>query len=192
MDNVPDRGPFVIASNHISYVDALVLAHLLLDGKQPSLWLKMLSKAELFVKAPMKWIMRGWGHIPVYRESTQAGDALRDAYTAIDKGDTLGIFVEGTISLTLVPMAPHTGAARIALKTGCPIIPVGIWGTHRSAGKYHKRDYVKHRPVTIDIGEAMTFESGDVKEVSDEIMTEVVRNVEAARDRYPDKAQPRD
>ena len=75
-------------------------------------------------------ILRACGQIPVERQSAQSADALLAAVAAVGQGQAVVIYPEGTITRDpdLWPMKGKTGAARIALRTGCPVVPIGQWG----------------------------------------------------------------
>ena len=83
-------------------------------------------------------IITSAGQIPVYRDSAQAADAFRDAVAAVEKGECVGVYPEGTITRDpeLWPMTGKTGAARIALMTGCPVIPIANWGAQEVFASY--------------------------------------------------------
>jgi len=86
-------------------------------------------------------IIAACGQIPVYRESRDAARAFRDAVAAVRAGECVGIYPEGTITREpgLWPMAGKTGAARVALETGCAVIPVAQWGPQEILPPYSKR-----------------------------------------------------
>ena len=192
-DRLPASGPYVIASNHVSYLDPLALAQLVYTERDRQ-QVAFLAKRELFDKKSLGWFMRGCGQIPVDRQSAQASDSLRSARAALADDAIVVVFPEGTISLTLVPMRAYTGVARLAVETGVPVVPVGLWGTHRSMAKYRERAIVPHRPVTVEIGRPKIWSpsGGDVGEVAQRIMDDVVDCVDAARSRYPDVPGPDD
>jgi 1-acyl-sn-glycerol-3-phosphate acyltransferase len=126
-DHIPQTGGVVIVANHISNVDPLVLAqYLAYSGR----WPRFLAKASLFSIPVLGWALRACGQIPVHRESGAARQAVRFADEAIEQGKAVVIYPEGTITLDpdLWPMEGRSGAVRIALKSGCPVIPVGQWG----------------------------------------------------------------
>jgi 1-acyl-sn-glycerol-3-phosphate acyltransferase len=117
----------VVAPNHISYADPLTLAHFLWDnGRAP----RYLAKESLFRIPILGRIIAACGQIPVYRASRDAARAYRDALAAVRAGECVGIYPEGTITKdpALWPMKGKTGAARVALETGCPVIPIAQWG----------------------------------------------------------------
>jgi 1-acyl-sn-glycerol-3-phosphate acyltransferase len=128
-DNIPKSGGVVVASNHLSFVDpATLAAFILASGRVP----RFLAKASLWKVPVLGPIMRNGRHIPVHRGSPTAGGAYRDAVAAVAAGECVGIFPESTFSDNRDhwPMKGKTGAARIALETGAPVIPVANWGTH--------------------------------------------------------------
>lgn len=128
----------VVAPNHISYADPLTLAHFLWDnGRAP----RYLAKESVFRIPVLGKIIAACGQIPVYRASRDAARAYRDAVAAVRAGECVGIYPEGTITKdpALWPMNGKTGAARVALETGCPVIPVAQWGPQEIFPPYTKR-----------------------------------------------------
>jgi 1-acyl-sn-glycerol-3-phosphate acyltransferase len=129
-DNIPKTGGVVVASNHLSFLDPTTLAAFVLEaGRVP----RFLAKASLWKVPVLGPIMRNGRHIPVHRGTTTAGGAYRDAVAAVNAGECVAIFPESTFSddPDHWPMKGKTGAARIALETGAPVVPVANWGTHR-------------------------------------------------------------
>src|SRR6266508_550109 len=125
---IPVRGPVILASNHVSYLDPLVLAYLA-DRRHRKL--RFLAKAELFDKRGLGPALRGIHQIPVQRGTSSASGSLTHAEEALGRGECVAVFPEGTISLDLEPMVGKSGTARLAAATGVPVTPVGLWGTHR-------------------------------------------------------------
>jgi 1-acyl-sn-glycerol-3-phosphate acyltransferase len=127
MDNVPGEGGIIVAANHVSEMDPLVIGHYLSDlGRAP----RFLAKAELFRKPPMKWIVEGAKQIPVSRHASDASAALVPAVEAIAAGECVLIYPEGSATRdpNLWPMKARTGIARVALMSGAPVIPITMWG----------------------------------------------------------------
>ncbi|MGI5168032.1 lysophospholipid acyltransferase family protein [Spirillospora sp. CA-253888] len=127
--NVPRTGGVIIAANHISESDPLALAHFVYEsGRYPV----YLAKSTLFDVPVLKWILRGTGQIPVYRDRADAALALRDAEAALRRGECLMFYPEGSCTRDpeLWPMTGQTGVARMALKTGAQVVPVASWGAH--------------------------------------------------------------
>jgi 1-acyl-sn-glycerol-3-phosphate acyltransferase len=127
--NVPKTGGLIVAANHISESDPLAIAHFVYEaGRYPV----YLAKSGLFGKGFVATVMRGTGQIPVYRDRSDASLALTEAEDALAAGQCLMFYPEGTCTRDpdLWPMTGQTGAARMALTTGAPVIPVASWGAH--------------------------------------------------------------
>lgn len=123
-DNIPRSGPAILAPNHISFLDSALLMAIL--PRQ----IKFVGKAEYLDDWKTKYLFPAMGMIPIDRsggaKSTAALDAAR---RVLEGGGLFGIFPEGTRSRDGRLHKGHTGAARLALQTGAPIVPVGIVGT---------------------------------------------------------------
>ena len=122
-------GGAIAVSNHMSYMDALVLGeYVIWSGR----WPRFLGKAELWKVPVVGWLARSCGQIPVHRKSARAGEALIAAEEALHEGKLVTIFPEGTETRDpeLWPMSARTGAARLALKGHWPVIPIAQWGAN--------------------------------------------------------------
>lgn len=140
MENMPAVGGFITVVNHNSYLDPLSYAHYQYNtGRVP----RFLAKVSLFNRGFMGAIMRGTGQIPVYRETADAIGAFRAAVEAIDAGECVAFYPEGTLTRDpqLWPMEGKTGAARVALLTRAPVVPVAQWGANEAVPPYaaHRR-----------------------------------------------------
>lgn len=126
-DNVPSSGGIIVVANHVSEIDPFVVGEFLFDLGRPP---RFLAKKELFRKAPLRWILDGAGQIPVDRNTTDAGKSLVAAIDALQRGECILVYPEGSATRDpeLWPMRPRTGAARLALMSGVPVIPVAQWG----------------------------------------------------------------
>ncbi|MGW4033656.1 lysophospholipid acyltransferase family protein [Streptomyces sp. NPDC004838] len=134
-EHIPADGGFITAVNHNSYLDPLSYAHFQYNsGRVP----RFLAKAALFEGSFVGMMLRGTQQIPVYRETTDALDAFRAAVQAIERGECVAFYPEGTITRDpgMWPMAGKTGAARIALQTKVPVIPVAQWGANLAMPPY--------------------------------------------------------
>ncbi len=138
-----DRG-FVVVANHISYLDPFTLAHFLVDHGAPP---RFLAKESVFRIPVAGRIVRGAGQIPVFRESGRAVDAWAGAVEAVRRGECVAVYPEGSLTRDpdLWPMVGKTGAARIALATGCPVVPVGQWGVQEMLAPYARRPHLLGR-----------------------------------------------
>lgn len=130
MDNIPAEGPVIIVANHMSHADPLVLAHYIYDAGR---WPAFLAKASVF-KVPVigPWL-RAVDQTPVFRGTVDAGKALEAAEAALRAGKCVVVYPEGTTTKEpdLWPMRGKTGAARLWLSTGAPVVPVAMWGPER-------------------------------------------------------------
>ncbi len=145
MEHLP-RGGFVFAANHISHADPLLFSHFVNDaGYSPH----FLAKASVLNVPVLGRFLRSTGQIPVQRGGTEAAQAYRDAVLAIGRGASVIVYPEGTITrdADLWPMVGKTGVARIALETGCPVIPCAQWGAHELLPPYAKRPRLLPRKV---------------------------------------------
>ena len=135
---VPRTGGCVLATNHLSHFDPLTTAHFVNDsGRAP----RFLAKAEIFDVPFVGSIVAGAGQIPVERATRDAAQAFVHAVEAVQQGECIVIYPEGTLTrdADLWPMTGKTGAARIALTTDCPVIPVAQWGPQHVLSPYGKR-----------------------------------------------------
>jgi 1-acyl-sn-glycerol-3-phosphate acyltransferase len=189
-ENIPTSGGFVTAVNHISYVDPLTYAHFQYDtGRVP----RFLAKSGLFKIPFVGRVLAGAGQIPVYRDSADAALAFRAAVEAVEKGECVAVYPEGTITRdkTLWPMPGKTGAARIALTTGAPVIPVAQWGAHEILPPYGKRPRLLPRktmhvlagpPVDLDTFRGRELTADVLRGATDKIMEAVTELLVKLRD----------
>jgi 1-acyl-sn-glycerol-3-phosphate acyltransferase len=174
--NIPASGGCVIAINHVSEFDPLSAAHFVYDnGRLP----RFLGKAEVFRVPLLGRILRSAGQIPVYRQSDDAAKAFSAAVEAVESGRCVIVYPEGTITRDpdLWPMVGKTGAARIALSTRCPLIPVAQWGPQQVFAPYDWRPRVFPRKV-------MHIRAGapvDLDDFADEHITPDLLKVATAR-----------
>lgn len=133
-ENLPD-GAFIAAANHMTNIDPLVTAHYLYDNDVAP---RIMAKSSLFTVPVLGWALRSTGQIPVYRGTAQAGDALVAAREALENGECVLVFPEGTLTRDpdLWPMVAKTGTARLALMTKAPVVPLAQWGATALMGRY--------------------------------------------------------
>ncbi|MGV9349604.1 lysophospholipid acyltransferase family protein [Streptomyces spiralis] len=134
-EHIPAEGGFITAVNHISYFDPLTYGHFQYNSGRPP---RLLAKASLFTIPFIGMMLRKTGQIPVHRGTADAAFALRDAVAAVNQGECVAVYPEGTVTRDpgLWPMTGKSGAARIALMTGAPVVPVAQWGAHRIMPPY--------------------------------------------------------
>jgi len=162
-EHLPPRGGIVVVTNHISHLDPLTLAHFLFDNSRLP---RFLAKESVFRVPLLGHILDRCGQIRVYRETRDAGRSLQDAVAAVEGGECVVVYPEGTITRDpdLWPMRGKTGAARMALATGCPVVPVAQWGIQEVLEPYGKRLHVRpRRTVRVQAGPAVPLD--DLREV---------------------------
>jgi 1-acyl-sn-glycerol-3-phosphate acyltransferase len=187
---VPVRGPVILASNHVSYLDPLVLAYL---ADRQHRKVRFLAKAELFDKRGLGAFLRSAGQIPVRRGTADAASSLDAAVDALNRGECVTVFPEGTISLDLDPMVGKSGTARLAQASGVPVTPVGLWGMHRVMFKGRKPSWHTGVAETVVVGAPVHIAADeDVHEATDRIMTAISAQVARAREIYPQSPAPGD
>lgn len=148
----------VVCPNHISWFDPLVSAHYFYDNGRPP---RFLGKESVFRVPVFGWILRNAGQIPVYRETADAANAVRDAIAAIQRGECVVLYPEGTITRdpAIWPMRGKTGAARVALLSGAPLIPVAMWGPQAVMRPYVKEFRILPRKtMQVIAGEAVDID----------------------------------
>ncbi len=127
-EHVPAHGPAIIAANHVSMLDGVALA--LVTSQRSRRMTRFLVAAEFFAKPTVAWALRLYRQIPLRRGKADSG-ALDEAIATVKGGALAGIFPEGTVNPDPASglQRGRSGVGRIALATGAPVIPVGIWGT---------------------------------------------------------------
>lgn len=193
VDKIPQSGGCVLVINHISHIDPLMATHLVWDqGRLP----RYLAKSGLFRSRFFRAFFTSAGQIPVERLSSNASGAFSAAVEAVRAGECVVVYPEGTITRDpgLWPMAGKTGAARIALETGSPVIPIGQWGAHEVLAPYGKRLHVlPRRTVRFLVGDPLELEDlraaehtpAVVGEASERIMDAVTDLVAQLRGEQP-------
>lgn len=186
-ENLPQEGAIVV-SNHVSDFDPLNIGYVYgIRGRE----VHFLAKAELFKIPLLGRLLRAWGMIPVVRKAGQGAKSLELSQAALDSGQTICIFFEGTITRDpgYWPMKGKTGAARLALDTGAPLVPMVQWGTQNVIERYSPRLRLRKTDVYVSIKPPMdlsdvTADSSDreaVQEVTRRLQTAMTRALEEVR-----------
>ncbi|HET9655758.1 MAG TPA: lysophospholipid acyltransferase family protein [Kineosporiaceae bacterium] len=188
-EHLPREGGFVAVTNHISHVDPLTFGHFLYDNGAPP---RYLAKESMFRIPLAGRIVAGAGQIPVYRETMDAARALAAAVRAVEEGECVGIYPESTLTRDpgLWPMAGKTGAARVALTTGCPVIPVAQWGAQEILAPYGKRPHLLPRktihvhagpPVDLSAYAGRPLDAPTLRAATEDIMAAITVLLEGIR-----------
>jgi 1-acyl-sn-glycerol-3-phosphate acyltransferase len=176
-DKLPADGGCVIALNHISHVDPLTLAHIMHDhGRLP----RFLAKSGLFDVTFLGAVMKNTGQIPVARMTSDAVSAYSAAVQAVKDGKAVVFYPEGTITRDpdLWPMVGKTGAARVALESGAPLVPMAQWGPHEILAPYAKRPHLlPRRTVRVKVGDPVDLDDLRGRPVTAELLHEATERV---------------
>ena len=177
---LPESGGVVVVANHASHVDPVTFAHFMWDhGRLP----RYLAKAALFDIRVLGWLLRDMGQIPVHRESSDASAAFSSAVRAVEEGKAVIVYPEGTLTRDpdLWPMVGRTGAARIALRTGAPVVPVAQWGAHHLLYPYSARPQLfPPTRILIKVGDPVDLEDLRARPVTPETIHEATGRIMAA------------
>lgn len=185
VEHVPVAGPGIVATNHVGYLDFVFAGYgVLHQGRRR---LRFVAKREVFDQPFVGALMRGMGHISVDRGGDTAL-AMREVSAALAGGDLVGMFPEGTISRSFVPLAGRPGAARMAMVAGVPLIPGAVWGTQRIFTKGRTFRASPGTAVLVGFGPAIAYEPDeDPLEVHIRLMTAIGELLVELQLRYPQR-----
>jgi len=187
--NIPTHGSFVIAPNHFSNIDPLVVGlSVWRIGRAP----RYLAKKSLWKAPVLGYFMRATGQVPVERTGTSRADPLRQAREIAASGEGVIIYPEGSLTRDpdLWPMRGKTGAVRIALEAGLPLIPAAHWGTQRLMGLDNRlhlfplRKLVRVRfgePVDLDEFRGKPLDSALLSAATSVVMRAITAELEVLR-----------
>jgi 1-acyl-sn-glycerol-3-phosphate acyltransferase len=182
-ENIPREKGAILAINHIGYLDFALAGTAALPANR---YVRFMAKKEIFDNKLAGPLMRGMHHISVDRANGSA--SFVTALRALRGGEIIGIFPEGTISVSFEIKELKSGAVRLAMGAGVPIIPTIVWGSQRIWTKKVKRDLRRKKvPITVRFGEPIYFEKGSDVEAGElalrQKMIEMLHEVQA---QYPD------
>ncbi len=181
LENVPEEGPAILASNHLSYADWLFMP-LTLNRR-----VTFVAKAEYFTSPGIKgWLQRlffsGAGQVPIDRSGADAAaGALLSAKRVLGQGDLFGIYPEGTRSHDGKLYRGKTGVARLALESKVPVIPVAVVGTDvvappgKKFGSFTRPVVRFGKPLDFSRYQGMENDRYILRSITDEIMYEIIR-----------------
>lgn len=188
-EHLPADGGFIAVANHLTEVDPLTFAHFLWDnGHVP----RVLAKSSLFTVPVVGPVLRATGQIPVHRDTAAAGDSLRSAVAAVEQGECVAVFPEGTLTRDpdLWPMVARTGVARLALTTRAPVVPCAQWGMQDLLARYgrvlrpfprKKVTVVAGPPVDLSDLYDRPLDTATLREATERIMAAVTSLLEQVR-----------
>ena len=192
---LPPRGSFILSPNHYSEIDPIAMGaavwHL---GRAP----RFLAKASLFKLPVVGWLLRASGQVPVERDGrtrSSASNPLGAAGELIRREASVIVYPEGSLTRDpdLWPMRGKSGAVRLALESGMPLIPVAHWGTQRLMPRYGKRIHpFPRKTIEIAVGEPLDLsrfagrtDQRAVTEATDLLMAEISRLLGGLRGETP-------
>jgi 1-acyl-sn-glycerol-3-phosphate acyltransferase len=191
LEHVPTTGGAVLAFNHHSYFDFVMVAWaIVLQRRRP---VRFLAKREIW-RSRAGIVVRAAGAVPVDRDdATSRHGAYAAAVAALRRGELVAVAPEQTISPSVELLPFRTGAARMAQAAGVPIVPVVGWGSHRFASKGRGLRHVPRIPVVVRYLQSLST-AGETDPVQltrrlEAIMTAALTEVQ---DAYPDRAVPDD
>jgi 1-acyl-sn-glycerol-3-phosphate acyltransferase len=180
LENVPDEGAAIFASNHLSFSDSIFLP-LVVPRR-----VTFLAKSDYFTGRGVKGrataaFFKGAGQLPVDRSGGMAGEAaLRSGMKVLRRGEMLGIYPEGTRSPDGRLYRGRTGVARLALEAGCPVLPVAMIGTDKAQPTGKKVPKIMRigvrigKPLDFSRYEGMEDDRFVLRSITDEIMYELM------------------
>lgn len=174
-DRLPTNGPAILCPNHVSFLDS---AFLMLHVPRN---ISYVGKAEYMDSWKTKFVFPALGMIPIDRSGGSKSQAALDtAERVLRRGELFGIFPEGTRSRDGYLYKGRTGAARLAMKVGCPIYPVGVIGTREIQPPDAKVPKIRRdctikigRPIKLERYRGRTDQHRVLREITDELMFEI-------------------
>lgn len=189
-EKVPKTGAFVLAPNHFSEIDPVVIGVAMWKvGRMP----RYLAKASVFKVPVVGWLLRKSGQIPVERSGAVRGsDPLAAARLISEKGLAVVIYPEGSLTRDpdMWPMRGKSGAVRTALEQDIPVIPVAHWGTQHVMARYSKRiSFFPRKTIHVNFGDPVDLSafrgrpmnSATLAEATTVVMDAITRLLEELR-----------
>jgi 1-acyl-sn-glycerol-3-phosphate acyltransferase len=184
--HIPRKGGAILSINHVGYLDfALTGTAALPTGR----YVRFMAKKEVFDNKLAGPLMRGMHHICVDRNSGSASFVA--ALRALRAGEIVGIFPEGTISVSFEIKELKSGAVRLAMAAGVPVIPTIVWGSQRIWTKKVKRNLRREKiPIIVEFGEPLYFDKQSDVEASESLLREtMIAMLHQVQQKYPDSHQ---
>jgi 1-acyl-sn-glycerol-3-phosphate acyltransferase len=179
-EHIPRRGGAVIAANHVGYLD---FAFLGLAARRRGRLVRFMAMKEAFGHWLGGPLLRAMQHIPVDREGDAAA-AMQPALRALREGEVVGIHPEGGMSRSFVPSPGKSGAARLAMESGAPLIPAAVWGSQRILSPGRRPRWP--RGVVVTVGFGAPIEPGlDPAATTASLMGSIGELVARAAEEYP-------
>ena len=182
-ENVPTSGGAVLAANHVSYLDFIFAG---LTARPSGRLVRFMAKESIFKHPIAGPLMRGMHHIPVDRDAGASSYAA--ALRALRAGEVVGVFPEATISRAYELKEFKSGAIRLAMSSGVPLIPTITWGGQRIMTKGRPRDFGRGKTISLSVGEPLhPGRRDDPDEVTAELRSSMSKLLDETIAAYPDK-----
>jgi 1-acyl-sn-glycerol-3-phosphate acyltransferase len=185
-EHIPRSGGAILSINHVGYLDfALTGTAALPTGR----YVRFMAKKEVFDNKLAGPLMRGMHHICVDRSNGSASFVA--ALRALRAGEIVGIFPEGTISVSFEIKELKSGAVRLAMASGVPVIPTIVWGSQRIWTKKVKRNLRRRKiPIIVTFGDPIYFDKQSDVEAGEKLLREtMISMLHETQRRYPDSHQ---
>ena len=184
--HIPRDGGAILSINRVGSLDfALTGTAALPTGR----YVRFMAKKEVFDNKLAGPLMRGMHHICVDRNS--GSTSFVAALRALRAGEIVGIFPEGTISVSFEIKELKSGAVRLAMAAGVPVIPTIVWGSQRIWTKKVKRNLRREKiPIIVEFGEPLYFDKQSDVEASESLLREtMITMLHQVQQKYPDSHQ---
>lgn len=195
-EKLPRSGPFILAPNHFSEIDPIVVGVTVWKlGRAP----RFMAKAGLFKVPVIGWLLTKSGQVPVERTGSVRGqDPVGAGGKLVEKGQGVVVYPEGSLTRDpdLWPMRGKTGAVRIALTHGIPITPMAHWGTDKVMARYSRKiSFFPPKPIEVRIGDPVdlsrfadrTLDSATLTEATAVVMAAITELLAEIRGETPPK-----
>ena len=182
-ENIPRKGGVILAINHVSYLDFALAGTAALPVKR---YVRFMAKKELFDNKIAGPLLRGMHHINVDRSNGSASFVA--ALHALKSGEIIGIFPEGTISTSFEIKGLKSGAVRLAVGAGVPLIPTIVWGGQRVYTKGVKPNFKRGKtPISVSFGEAIDYSpDADIEAAELHLRQVMMGMLRQVQENYPD------
>ena len=185
-ENIPRKGGAILAINHVGYLDFALVGTAALPVNR---YVRFMAKKEIFDNKLAGPLMHGMHHISVDRANGSASFVA--ALRALRAGEIIGIFPEATISVSFEIKEIKSGAVRLAMGAGVPVIPTVIWGSQRIWTKKVKRNLRrKNVPISVTFGEPIHYaKDADVEAGEKQLRDTMISLLHTVQENYPDSHQ---
>lgn len=187
-EHVPVSGPVIIASNHVSFLDFLLVG---LAARRGRRYVRFLARHDVATNLPARPLMSAMRHVPVDRAAPAA--AYLRARSLLSEGEALGVFPEAGVSTSYTVRALMPGAVALARETGAPLLPMVIWGPQRILTARQRIELTRGRPVSLQVGAPIRVGGDDIAERTRSLghrMQEMLDRLQARPEHRPVPGEP--